>query len=201
MNNWWRLTSQTDEVIPPEQILVRGIDVLPHHYGIWCTVGDGTKAFANEIVNRRWSEDGSKIWVMLDTHNFDSFDPDEMVRVVPLDPKDYGEAIRAKWDQEAADFLSKRPKKKEPPMTPTEKKLVARLLDVAADQFSNHGCNDFDLVKDGGLTSEESQEIQQEIHRWKNDPDARPPSADHHYVMDWMVMRMLAARFKATKDG
>lgn len=85
-------------------------------------------------------------------------------------------------------------------MTPLEKKLVARLLSMASDVFSEHGCNDFDLVGDAGLTPDESLSIQQALHSWQDDPFAPPPSADQHYVMDWMLMRMLADRLKAPKE-
>lgn len=202
MNNWSRLTSQTNEAVPPERIQVRGIDVLPHHYAIWCTVGDDTKSFANEIVSRRWSEDGAKIWIMLDTHNFDSFSPDEMVWVVPLDPSPYTASLRDKWAKDAEEFLSKRPIKKEPLITQLENKLAGYLLDLAANEFTRHGCNDLDLVRDVGLTPEESQEVQRALYQWKNDPEGSPPDErpDYHYAMDWMLMRMLAERLKAPKE-
>lgn len=31
-------------------------------------------------------------------------------------------------------------------MSPAEKRLTAALLRLAADQFANHGCNDFDMA-------------------------------------------------------
>jgi hypothetical protein len=36
-------------------------------------------------------------------------------------------------------------------LTPTERRLASTLLDMAADKFSNHGCNDFHFIKDGGV--------------------------------------------------
>lgn len=69
----------------PEITEVRGIDVVPYDYSIWCSIGNG-EPFCNEIVGRRWSEDGQRICIMLDSHNFDSFGPDEMVRVVRRPP-------------------------------------------------------------------------------------------------------------------
>lgn len=81
-------------------------------------------------------------------------------------------------------------------MTSLEKKLAARLLDLAADQFVNHGCNDLDLVSDAGLTGEECREVLLALHQWKDDPEARLPTPDQHYVEDWMLMRMLAGRLR-----
>ena len=34
---------------------------------------------------------------------------------------------------------------------------------MAADEFSNHGCNDFDLVSDGLLTEKEACKIQKSL--------------------------------------
>jgi hypothetical protein len=48
------------------------------------------------------------------------------------------------------------------------KKLISKLLNMAADEFSNHGCNDFDLYVEK-----------------KNKGTV---------CMDWMLMRWLAAK-------
>ena len=56
-------------------------------------------------------------------------------------------------------------------MTPTQKKLAARLLRAAADEFGNHGCNDFDLVVDGGMTVREADDFRKRYHAWNGDPD------------------------------
>ena len=42
-------------------------------------------------------------------------------------------------------------KSQSPELTPTEKHLASALLSIAADKFSNHGCNDFHLIRDGGV--------------------------------------------------
>ncbi len=44
-------------------------------------------------------------------------------------------------------------------MNDLERKLAAKLLHMAAESFGRHGCNDFDLVRDGGLTKEEASQI------------------------------------------
>lgn len=38
---------------------------------------------------------------------------------------------------------------------PADVRLLVVLLDIASDEFCNHGCNDFNLVRDGGLSSQE----------------------------------------------
>lgn len=75
-------------------------------------------------------------------------------------------------------------------MTPIERKLTARLLYRAADEFSNHGCNDFDLVRDGELTPEEAKEFM----RLTN--EGLKPSDDGyvHYPMDWWLMDKMARK-------
>jgi hypothetical protein len=40
-------------------------------------------------------------------------------------------------------------------MTKAEKKLLVELLKRYEDVLGNAGCNDFDLVRDGGLTDDE----------------------------------------------
>lgn len=51
-------------------------------------------------------------------------------------------------------------------MKPHELKLIAKLLELAADQFSNHCCNDYDLVEQG-LTPEEAYQVNRAYAEWK----------------------------------
>ena len=71
-----------------------------------------------------------------------------------------------------------------------EKKLISKLLNMAADEFSNHGCNDFDLVSDGGLTKEEACKIQESLFA----DNYMKEKSTKTYTMDWMLMRWLAAK-------
>jgi len=71
-----------------------------------------------------------------------------------------------------------------------EKKLISKLLNMAADEFSNHGCNDFDLVSDGGLAKEEAYEIQESLFT----DNYIEEKSTKTYTMDWMLMRWLAAK-------
>jgi hypothetical protein len=78
----------------------------------------------------------------------------------------------------------------EPGMTPAQLKIARKLLNLASEEFSNHGCNDFDLIKDGGLTKAEAVEIQTWINThpdFKNDPI----DVQSKWSMDWLLMRML----------
>ena len=91
----------------PVIVQKRGIDVTPYLHGVWCSIAGG-KPFVNEIVNRRWSEDGSKIWVMFESFNFDCFGPDDMVNVVELQPT-YGAPFLERTLKEDAESMAKRP--------------------------------------------------------------------------------------------
>jgi hypothetical protein len=57
-------------------------------------------------------------------------------------------------------------------MTGAEKRLAARLLRMAADEFGNHGCNDFDLVGDGNMLAKEAKEFRRAYHDWNGDPES-----------------------------
>lgn len=83
-------------------------------------------------------------------------------------------------------------------MTHAEKKLITHLLKLASDEFSNHGCNDLELVRDVGLTPEESLEIRTSMHAWANDCGADPPRPNDHYTMDWLAMSFAAAKIEGT---
>ena len=103
---------------PPEQKLVRAIDVKPHRWAIWCTVEGDPKPFANEIELRSWSEDGKRIVFMLGTHNFLSAEPEDLILLVPLDEEKkaavYGPSFLADSDTRDAVAMAKRPVPTEP---------------------------------------------------------------------------------------
>jgi hypothetical protein len=77
----------------------------------------------------------------------------------------------------------------------TERKLAAILLDMAADEFGNHGCNDFKALAHG-LTPGEVQEIHTLLEQW--DPEHEVRTDD--YFMDCILMGYLAARMRAEKS-
>lgn len=99
--------SQYTETNPPNLVAKRAIDVTPHEHGIWCSSAGGPP-FVNEIALRKWTDDGTRISVMLDSHNFDSWEPDEMVKVVELGPPRFPE-LHAKWMRKDAERMAKRP--------------------------------------------------------------------------------------------
>lgn len=82
--------SESEALEGNEPVIVkkRAIDVTPYEHGIWCSIMDG-KPFVNEICIRRWSEDGSKITFMLESHNFLFADPGEEIDVVVIDKPAY----------------------------------------------------------------------------------------------------------------
>lgn len=69
-------------------VLKRAIDVIPYYHAVW-TSYPGVAPFLNEVSVRRWSEDGTGIWFMLDSHNTLFALPDEEIEVVEITP--YGE--------------------------------------------------------------------------------------------------------------
>ena len=91
----------------PVMVKKKPIDVTPYYHGIWCTVA-GSEPFVNQIVHRRWSEDGSKIIFMLDTFNFSFENPDEEMQVVEGEPNSPPSEKFLKQDLEV---MANRPKK------------------------------------------------------------------------------------------
>lgn len=91
-----------------EVIQIRAIDVIPHHYDYPCLVGDDRAYKEIAIVGRRWSKDGSRIILWLDTHNVAFVLPDEEVMVVRRDAR-VSDALLAKWDAEDAAHMALRP--------------------------------------------------------------------------------------------
>jgi len=73
-------------------------------------------------------------------------------------------------------------------LTDWERKLAAKLLKVASDQFINHGCNDFDAAKEAGLTEEECEALWEQLGEWDTDCLKR----DDTLFLDWLLMRFLA---------
>lgn len=64
-----------------------------------------------------------------------------------------------------------------------ERRLLVKVLEMASDTFSNHGCNDFNL-KDHGLTKDEIKELQ---HAIAVNLDLEEEQ-EGEWTQDWMVM-------------
>lgn len=76
-------------------------------------------------------------------------------------------------------------------MTPEEIKLAAALLRMAAEQFSRHGCNDFDL-KDY-LSEDAAFALCAKVQAWA---DPTEPPEHRTDTMDWLVMEYIAERME-----
>ena len=83
-------------------------------------------------------------------------------------------------------------------MTPAEKLLTAHLLDLAADQFSNHGCNDFDLAEIIG-DRQVRDTLVKEIYAESYGADEEPGESEEPdwRLGDWELMRAMARRLRA----
>jgi len=73
------------------------------------------------------------------------------------------------------------------------------LLDKAGDEFSNHGCNDFDLQSELKLTKEEAiavaHKLREAMVRTECGEEADLERKDA-YFYDWLLMRHFEARVK-----
>ena len=56
------------------------------------------------------------------------------------------------------------------PLTTSELRLLAELLELASDTFGNHGCNDFDLEKSVPLL-EDRKGLSKAYHEYNGDPE------------------------------
>ena len=72
-----------------------------------------------------------------------------------------------------------------------EMNLAAKMLELASDTFSNHGCNDIEENFYNELTNEEKDAFIKEYHEWNGEPDE-----EFSDLADWTVMGFLAAKLK-----
>ena len=73
--------------------------------------------------------------------------------------------------------------------------LAAKMLELASDQFSNHGCNDVDENVYDGWTLEERQQFVKEFHEWNGDLEEYEETFLH--LGDSTIMSFLAAKLEA----
>lgn len=89
---------------------MKAINIIPYHYAQRCSFDDGETSFMNEVVGRRWSEDGTgKIWFMLESHNFFSAFPDEEVEFIEPYEGGYPEESRKRAKERDDHFMSQWP--------------------------------------------------------------------------------------------
>ena len=81
-------------------------------------------------------------------------------------------------------------------MNKKEKLLTAYLLNMAADQFSNHGCNDFNMAKEQDWSLEERRDLAKRINDWNRSPEDFDPDGQYKYFMDWVLMDVMADLLK-----
>lgn len=78
-------------------------------------------------------------------------------------------------------------------LTTADLKLLIVLLDKAGDEFCHHGCNDFHLLKDGGLTPGEAEELKSRMQaEFPGEEDA----FDNDCQYDWLLFRRYEKVFK-----
>ena len=82
-------------------------------------------------------------------------------------------------------------------MKPKEKILAADLLELASDEFCNHGCNDLDKSFFKNWTKEEKQTLSKEYHEWNGDPEN--DGGNIFYIGDSSLMSYLAYKLKNNK--
>lgn len=74
------------------------------------------------------------------------------------------------------------------------KELIAQLLEVAADQFANHGCNEFDLTD--CLPDRVDQHKLAKTIFDEDDPDEYSPETDYSVMHDYRLMDFFADKIR-----
>lgn len=77
-------------------------------------------------------------------------------------------------------------------MHPQEKKLVAALLEMASDRFSNHGCNDLPKELRELFSKEEWVALDRAHHERNGDPQEHNPENPDIMRHDWLLMSHFA---------
>ena len=90
-------------------------------------------------------------------------------------------------------------------LTNAELKTLLYLIDRAADEMSNHRCNDLRLLADCKLTREEAQSIRELEHAYCDDKERDAPVRDDAqkevYATDWLVLQAIAEKLKVIHGG
>lgn len=69
------------------------------------------------------------------------------------------------------------------------KEMLAKFIDLAADELGNNGCNDVDESFYDGWSVEERQEFVKEFHDWNGNPQDYDP--EYLDLPDFAIMRFL----------
>lgn len=76
-------------------------------------------------------------------------------------------------------------------ITKKQLELAAKMLELASDQFSNHGCNDLEESFFDGWSLEEKEEIAKEYFEWNGDEQE---GRTYSHIGDSEIMSFLAAK-------
>jgi hypothetical protein len=78
-------------------------------------------------------------------------------------------------------------------LSPGEQKILLELVEVASQQLSNNGCNDFDLSEH--LSEAEVDKLAQEYHAYNGDPGEFRPDEDNSLaVPDFALISYLTKK-------
>lgn len=85
-------------------------------------------------------------------------------------------------------------------LTDTEARILALLLKMASNEFSNHGCNDFDIRSELKLNAQDAQSVALELRASlaetqcceEEDRESTSP-----YFLDWFLMEHFRVRVEA----
>lgn len=77
-------------------------------------------------------------------------------------------------------------------MTRVEQILASRFLALAADEFSNHGCNDLDMSLLDGITHDEKLVLEASFNEW-NHSDNKEDWMKLETIGDASLMHYLSA--------
>ncbi len=77
-------------------------------------------------------------------------------------------------------------------MTTAQRRLAVHLLEMAANEFSAHGCTDLRLRSAVKLTADEAREIKAWIDATMRNAEDEPPNLEDEYVDNWIAMLAVA---------
>ena len=79
-------------------------------------------------------------------------------------------------------------------MNTKEKQLAAKMLEMASDEFSNHGCNDVENSVWKGWSKEERMTFVKEYHEWNGDPEEF--DSKYLHLPDFAIFSFLAHKLE-----
>jgi hypothetical protein len=77
--------------------------------------------------------------------------------------------------------------------------FTANLLEMAANQFSNNGCNDLPVALEAWFTQPEWDALNKEYHDWNGDPEEYKPGRILNHDCLWMDF--MAKKLRKMAEG